>query len=97
MNCFLAVNDRQLGTCLRMLFAEKLQPAVQTVLNEKGKIEFHISIAADQEVFEELNECSLVWLMIELSISAWSTLREVTLRRTSMKICTNTCTSLMKN
>ena len=34
----------------------KLQPAVQTVLNEKGKIEFHISIAADQEVFEELNE-----------------------------------------
>ena len=49
MNYFLAVNDRQLGTCLRMLFAEKLQPAVQTVLNEKGKIEFHISIAADQE------------------------------------------------
>ena len=46
MNYFLAVNDRQLGTCLRMLFAEKLQPAVQTVLNEKGKIEFHISIAA---------------------------------------------------
>ncbi len=44
MNYFLAVNDRQLGTCLRMLFAEKLQPAVQTVLNEKGKIEFHISI-----------------------------------------------------
>lgn len=56
MNYFLAVNDRQLGTCLRMLFSEKLQPAVQTVLNEKGKIEFHISIAADQEVFEELNE-----------------------------------------
>ena len=48
MNYFLAVNDRQLGTCLRMLFAEKLQPAVQ--------IEFHISIAADQEVFEELDE-----------------------------------------
>ena len=48
--------DQLIGTCLRMLFAEKLQPAVQTVLNEKGKIEFHISIAADQEVFEELNE-----------------------------------------
>lgn len=27
-----------------------------TELNEKGKIEFHISIAADQEVLEELNE-----------------------------------------
>lgn len=25
MNYFLAVNDRQLGTCLRMLFTEKLQ------------------------------------------------------------------------
>ena len=47
MNYFLAVNDRQLGTCLRMLFAEKLQPAVQTVLNEKGKIEFHISFEED--------------------------------------------------
>lgn len=56
MDYFLAVNDRQLGTCLRMLFAEKLQPAIQTVLNDKGKIEFHISIAADQEVFEELDE-----------------------------------------
>ena len=41
---------------IEMLFAEKLQPAVQTVLNDKGKIEFHISIAADQEVFEELDE-----------------------------------------
>ena len=56
MNYFLAVNDRQLGTCLRMLFAEKLQPAIQTVLNDKGKIEFHISIAADQEVFEEFRK-----------------------------------------
>ncbi len=56
MDYFLAVNDRQLGTCLRMLFAEKLQPAVQTVLNDKGKIEFHISIAADREVFDELDE-----------------------------------------
>lgn len=36
--------------------AESMVHPVQTVLNEKGKIEFHISIAADQEVFEELNE-----------------------------------------
>lgn len=56
MDYFLAANDRQLGTCLRMLFAEKFQPTVLTVLNEKGKIEFHISIAADREVFEELDE-----------------------------------------
>lgn len=56
MNYFLAVNDRQLGTCLRMLFAEGIQGIVQVVLNDKNKIEFHISIAADQEVFEELDE-----------------------------------------
>nr|DAQ44360.1 MAG TPA: hypothetical protein [Caudoviricetes sp.] len=56
MNYFLAVNDRQLGICLRMLFAENLQPAVQTVLNEKGKIEFHISIAADDDLLEDLKQ-----------------------------------------
>lgn len=51
MNYFLAVNDRQLGTCLRMLFAEKLQPAVQTVLNEKGKIEFTSAL-------QQIRKCS---------------------------------------
>lgn len=56
MNYFLAVNDRQLGTCLRMLFAERIQPTVQTVMNDKGKIEFYVSISADQELFEELDE-----------------------------------------
>lgn len=56
MKYFLAINDRQLGTCLRMLFAEKIQPVVQTVMNDKGKIEFHISIAADEEVIADLRE-----------------------------------------
>lgn len=56
MNYFLAVNDRQLGTCLRMLFAEKIQPVVQTVLNDKNKIEFHISVPANEEMLEELKE-----------------------------------------
>ena len=56
MDYFLAVNDRQLGTCLRMLFAEGIQGIVQVVSNDKNKIEFHISIAADREVFEELDE-----------------------------------------
>lgn len=54
MNYFLAVNDRQLGTCLRMLFAEKLQPAVQTVLNEKGKIEFHISSRTGRTYLQQM-------------------------------------------
>lgn len=56
MNYFLAVNDRQLGTCLRMLFAERIQPVVQIVLNDKNKIEFHISIPANEEMLEELKE-----------------------------------------
>lgn len=53
---FRAVNDKQLGVCLRMLYAEKLQPIVETVLNEKGKIEFHIRINSDEQTFDDLNE-----------------------------------------
>ncbi len=57
MNYFLAVNDRQLGTCLRMLFAEKLQPAVQTVLNEKrARLSFTSALQQIRKCFEELNE-----------------------------------------
>ena len=56
MNYFLAVNDGQLGTCLRMLFAEGIQGIVQVVLNDKNKIEFHISIAADDDLLESLKE-----------------------------------------
>ena len=39
-----------------MLFAEKIQPVVQTMLNDKNKIEFHISIPASDEILEELQE-----------------------------------------
>lgn len=56
MDYFLAVSNRQLGICLRMLFADGIQGYVETVLNEKGKIEFHISIPDDNELFEKLNE-----------------------------------------
>ena len=56
MDYFLAVNDKQLGICLRMLYAEKIRGFVETVMNEKGKIEFHISIAASPDMFEELRE-----------------------------------------
>lgn len=56
MNYFQAVNDKQLGVCLRMLYAEKIQPFVKTTMNEKGKIEFHISVNADQQTFEVLRE-----------------------------------------
>lgn len=56
MQYFLATNDKQLGVCLRMLYAEGIQAAVETLKNDKGKIEFHITIAADDELLEELLE-----------------------------------------
>lgn len=56
MNHFKAVNDKQLGVCLRMLYAEKIQGHVETVMNSKGKIEFHISIRVDEQIFERLRE-----------------------------------------
>lgn len=56
MDYFQAVNDKQLGVCLRMLYAEKIQPFVKTVMNSKGKIEFQVSIQSDQTTFEMLRE-----------------------------------------
>ena len=56
MDYFLAKNDKQLGICLRMLYADRIQPFVKTVMNEKGKIEFHVKIQADDEVFRMLDE-----------------------------------------
>lgn len=69
MNYFLAVNDRQLGTCLRMLFAEGIQGIVQVVLNDKNKIEFHISIAADDNLLESLKERYTISNFVSYSIS----------------------------
>ena len=50
MRYFLAVNNKQLGICLRMLYAERIQGFVETVMNGKGRIEFHIGIAVDDEL-----------------------------------------------
>ena len=50
MRYFLAVNNKQLGICLRMLYAERIQGFVETVMNGKG-----IGIAVDDELFEKLN------------------------------------------
>lgn len=54
MNHFKAVNDKQLGVCLRMLYADGIQGFVDVVMNDKGKIEFHIHINADQATLEML-------------------------------------------
>lgn len=54
MEYFQAVNDKQLGVCLRMLYAEGIQGTVETVVNGKDKIEFHIYIDADSQTLESL-------------------------------------------
>lgn len=54
MGYLLATSDRQLGICLRMLFAEGIQPVVQTVMNRKNKIEFHIGVMAHDDEFAAL-------------------------------------------
>lgn len=56
MGYFLAVNDKQLGLCLRMLYADGLGATVKTVRNDRGKIEFHIKTEADEDYFNELLE-----------------------------------------
>lgn len=78
-------------------------------LYQNNEILYHTPTAEDiskSEANEKLlristtilkRKCSLVWLMIALSISVWPTSRGATLHRTSMRICMNTCTSLMKN
>lgn len=50
----LAKNDKQLGVCLRMLYAEKIQGTVKTVMNEKGRIEFHIHANVDEQMMKSL-------------------------------------------
>lgn len=56
MDYLLATSNKQLGICLRMLFAEGIQGSVKTVLNSRDKIEFHITANVDKEKFNELAE-----------------------------------------
>lgn len=56
MDYLRAVNDKQLGLCLRMLYAENVAYFVDTVMNSKNKIEFHIRVSADEGVVEKLKE-----------------------------------------
>lgn len=53
---FLATTDKQLGVCLRMLYADDIQPFVEVVMNDKRKIEFRISATVDDEQMLKLKE-----------------------------------------
>lgn len=54
---FLAKNDRQLGICLRMLLAEGINGImIEQLVNERDKIEFHISAGMDEQTFDMLSK-----------------------------------------
>lgn len=59
MDYFLAKSDRQLGICLRMLYANGIQGHTSTVLNSMMRIEFHVTIT-EMERFDELLEKYLI-------------------------------------
>lgn len=54
MQSFLARTDRQLGLCLRMLYAENIGYSVDVFENEKNRIVFRISVKVSDERMSEL-------------------------------------------
>lgn len=54
MEYLLARSDRQLGICLRMLYDEGL--VVESVINAKNRMEFHVKVMADEATMAKLNE-----------------------------------------
>lgn len=53
MHKVIAKSDEQLGMALRLAYAFKLPYSVKVELNDKHKIEFHVTVTADEKVFRE--------------------------------------------
>ena len=53
MNKVIAKSDEQLGMALRLAYAMELPYTVETVLNDHHKVEFHVTITADDESFKK--------------------------------------------
>lgn len=57
MHKLVAKTDRQLGMCLRMLYNEGMSSLdLQSEINAKGKMEFHVLLPVDDERFERLQK-----------------------------------------
>jgi hypothetical protein len=57
MEYLLARSDRQLGICLRMLYDEGYKGlVVESVINAKNRMEFHVKVMADEATMAKLNE-----------------------------------------
>ena len=49
--------DRQLGICLRMLYDEGYKGlVVESVINAKNRMEFHVKVMADEDKMAKLND-----------------------------------------
>jgi hypothetical protein len=56
MECLLAKSDRQLGIGMRMLHDEGYNKLViESVINAKNRMEFHIYVDTDADTMERLN------------------------------------------
>ena len=56
MECLLAKSDRQLGIGMRMLHDEGYNKLViESVMNAKNRMEFHIYVDTDADTMERLN------------------------------------------
>lgn len=51
---FLATTDKQLGVCLRMLYADGIQPFVEVAMSDKRKIEFIVHVTVDNDTYAKL-------------------------------------------
>ena len=57
MEYLLARSDRQLGICLRMLYDEGYKNlVVESEINAKNRMEFHVKVRADEPTMAKLNE-----------------------------------------
>ena len=51
MNYLVAKDDKQLDICLRMIYPEQKTFKIDPVINEKGKMEFHVVVELSEERF----------------------------------------------
>ena len=66
----LAKSDHQLGMCLRMLYAEGIRSSipVHSAKNEKGKMEFLVTVPVDDAQFEVLERTRKVQALFLLAL-----------------------------
>jgi len=55
MHTFVAKNDKQLGLCLKLLYAERVESQVELRLTEKNRVIYLITVTIDDETWVKLD------------------------------------------